>query len=635
MTAAKIFVRAAWLGLLFSSLAYAQKTGELPILPTPNGAILRWYLPAQTFPNGNAFRLERSNPDGSKTNIKVQSPLPRALILEQKLLDTKLYDYLVRLYTTPPKSDSEKFQRGIFDLKALADPKLSRVLGVLYSDSKLLAGKKYTYRVFVGNAQLGAASVTTGQSPAVPVVGRITPSLSPTRITLAWATPTAGNIVAYRIFRAEGNGALLPLQLEPFLPSGKTPQFVDDSFEPNKTYRYAVSSIDIFGREGKPSATISVDARDAAPLEPPRLLDIVRLDDRLELRFAPILDKRVREIVVYRGSNVDKLLPYATIPASTKSFTDSKVIPGTSYAYALAVRTGQTQSARGNPKVAKAINTTPPKPPGGVKVVADSKTFKVSWAKSLEPDLQGYLVYRSSSKTTPLSESTLLSGSPITQTSFTDTQPEGLEQTYFYRVVAVNTSGVRSSASTPVAATQQDKTPPAPPVLLNVKALENSIGLSFSNTDPETVQLLLFRISPQGRVQLVKKLPANASGFIDTTMIPNIPYVYTLFALDKNGNRSKPSNSMVGTAVLREAPPAPSGVKLEFKNSKATLTWNRAKARTYFVLYRQRGSEWIQVSEVIDATTYTFGAQKGEKYALRAIDLAGNLSDYSAILEIK
>jgi fibronectin type 3 domain-containing protein len=621
--------------VVFSSLAHAQKTGELPILPTPNGAVLRWYLPNQTFPSGKAFRLERTNPDGSRTNIAVQSPMPRAEVERQKLVDTKLFDYLEQLYSTPPTNDNEKFQRGIFDLKALADPKLSRALGVIYTDSGLQTGKKYSYKVFVGTAQLGASSVVTGQSPAVPVVGRITPSLAPTRISLSWATPANADVVAYRVLKAEGSGAFVPVQLEPYFPNGNTPSFVDDNFDPSKTYRYAVSSIDIFGREGKQSLAIAVDARDAAPLTPPRLLDIARLDDRLELRFTPVEDKRVTEIVVFRGSNVDKLLPYTKIPANSRSFVDKNVVGGTSYAYALAVQAKQALSGRSSPKVAKAINTTPPKTPSGLKTVTDTKTIRLTWAKNPEKDLLGYLVYRSSSKTAALSEAALLTGKPISQNSFTDTQPEGLNQQFFYRIVAQNTSGVRSVASGVIGATLTDKTPPVAPVLLNVSALENSVGLTFNSTDPETVQLLVFRVSPQGRLQLVKKLPANATGFIDTTMIPNLPYVYTVFAVDKNGNRSKPSNSMVGTAVLREAPPTPTNIKLVFKNGKATLTWTRAKARTYVVVYRQRGSEWIQVSEVLDATTHTFSAQKGEKYALRAIDLAGNLSQYTAPIEIK
>jgi fibronectin type 3 domain-containing protein len=632
----KSFTLIAWFFItFFSSLAHAQKTGELPILPTPNGAILRWYLPNQTFPSGKTFRLERTNPDGSSTNIAIASPMAREEVEKQKLVDVKLFDYLEKLYATPPANDNEKFQRGIFDLKALADPKLSRALGVIYTDSGLQAGKKYSYKVFFGASQLGSSSLVTGQSPAVPVVGRITPSLAPTRISLSWATPANADIVAYRVFKAEGSGAFVPVQLEPYFPNGNTPNFVDDNFDPTKTYRYAVSSIDLFGREGKQSAAVAVDARDAAPLEPPRLLDVARLDDRLELRFTPVQDKRVTEIVVFRGSNIDKLLPYTKIPASSRSFVDKNVVGGTSYAYALAVQAKQTLSGRSSPKVAKAINTTPPKTPSGVKVAADTKTIRLTWAKNPEKDLSGYLVYRLSSKTAPLSQAALLTGKPISQTSFTDTQPEGLNQQFFYRVVALNTSGVRSASSDVVGASLSDKSPPVAPVLLNVSALENSVGLTFNNTDPDTVQLLVFRVSPQGRLQLVKKLPANATGFIDTTMIPNLPYVYTVFAVDKNGNRSKPSNSMVGMAVLREAPPPPTNIKLSFKNGKATLTWTRAKPRTYVVVYRLRGTEWIQISEVLEAGTFTFNAQKGEKYALRAIDLAGNLSDYTAPLEVK
>ena len=625
--------RGLGLGLAFSSLAAAQKTGELPILPTPNGAVLRWYLPNQTFPSAG-FRLERTNPDGTKTQVAIASPMPKAEVERQKLLDPKLYDYLQKLYSSPPQTDNEKFQRSIFDLKALSDPKMARVLGVLYTDSGLQTGKKYSYRVLAGSSVVGLSSVVTGKSPTVAVVAKITPSLTPSKITLTWAVPQGGDIVAYRVFKADSSNIFVPVSAEPIFASGTNPSYTDNAITPDRIFQYSISSLDIFGREGARSAVIRVNASLAAPLVAPRIIDIARPDDRLELRFTPVTDKRVTQIWVYRGSNIDKLALLAKLPATASSYKDNAVLGGTSYAYALAVQTGSSLSPRGAAKVATAVNTTPPKMPSQTTIKADTKTVLLTWAKNSEKDLAGYLIYRSNRKTTPLNQADLLTGAPIKAANYTDTLPVGSDLTYVYRIVAINTSGVRSAPSAFVAATLTDKTPPAAPVLVNVTALENSVGLTFQNSDPDAVRLELYRVSPQGRLQLVKKLAPNVTGFIDTTAIANLPYVYTLIAIDAKGNRSSASNRMVGTAVLT-LPPAVPVAKIQVKNGVALLTWTRAKPRTYFIIYKQRGTEWIQITEVIDDTKYSLaGVKKGEKYTIRAIDLAGNLSDYSAPLEI-
>jgi fibronectin type 3 domain-containing protein len=636
----KILLTRAAIGLigLLLSLATAQKTGELPILPTPNGAILRWYLPAQTFPS-RGFRLERTNPDGSRSNIAISSPMPKPEVERQKLLDPKLYDYLQKLYSNPPKDSNEKFQRGIFDLKALASSNMARVMGILFEDKGLQAGKKYVYRVIaLGSSEtlVGLSSVVTGQTPAVPVVEKISSSQTPGRISLSWAVPKNGNgdIVAYRVFKAESN-IFVPVQVEPLFPSGAIPNFVDDQISPDKIYQYRISSIDIFGREGQPSQAISVDASLAAPLVPPRILEIATPDDRLELRFTPNQDKRVSQILIYRGSDIDKLTLLTKIAPNAKNFTDSKVIGGISYAYALAVQSGSSISPRSPAKVATAINSTPPKTPSQAKISSSTNSLSLTWAANPEPDLWGYLIYRSTNKDTALKDAVLLNPTPLKTPKFTDTLLQGSTLEYSYQIVAINTSAIRSQPSQTISASLTDQTPPATPILLNVSPLENSVGLTFSSSDPDTTQILIYRVSPQGRLQLIKKLAANATGYIDTTAIANLPYVYTIIAIDKNGNRSQASNRMVGTAVLTQAPPVPS-VKIQISNNTAVLTWTRAKPRTYFIIYQQRGTQWIQISEVIDATSYTLQTiKKGEKYALRSIDLAGNLSEYSNTLEIR
>ena len=60
----KILMTMLGIGLLAAPVN-AAKVGGLAALPTPDGAILRWYLPGQMIPKGG-FTLHRSGTNGEE-----------------------------------------------------------------------------------------------------------------------------------------------------------------------------------------------------------------------------------------------------------------------------------------------------------------------------------------------------------------------------------------------------------------------------------------------------------------------------------------------------------------------------------------------------------------------------------------
>ncbi len=90
-------------------------------------------------------------------------------------------------------------------------------------------------------------------------------------------------------------------------------------------------------------------------------------------------------------------------------------------------------------------DTTPPTAPQNLASTPGNGVVSLTWNANAEPDLAGYNVYRSTS--TPVSTSgTPLNGSLLTSTSYLDaTVANGV--TYFYAVVAVDTSANASAPS--------------------------------------------------------------------------------------------------------------------------------------------------------------------------------------------
>ncbi len=130
--------------------------------------------------------------------------------------------------------------------------------------------------------------------------------------------------------------------------------------------------------------------------------------------------------------------------SSAADFTWSGPSPGTSGQ----PNAGQSFSGGGPPP-----DTTPPAAPTGLLAVAGTGEVQLDWNANAEPDLDGYVLERSTSFGGPFAA---LHGAVLEQTSYLDIDVAN-GTTYFYRLSAVDLSG-NSSATGPVV----DATPEAP-----------------------------------------------------------------------------------------------------------------------------------------------------------------------------
>ena len=90
----------------------------------------------------------------------------------------------------------------------------------------------------------------TSSRPPLPRACRLD---APNSIELNWDRNTEEDLNGYRIYRAEGNGAM-----EKVGDVSAVPSFSDRKVEAGKTYRYAVSAMDQAGNESPRSAPVDV-----------------------------------------------------------------------------------------------------------------------------------------------------------------------------------------------------------------------------------------------------------------------------------------------------------------------------------------------------------------------------------------
>ena len=94
------------------------------------------------------------------------------------------------------------------------------------------------------------------------------------------------------------------------------------------------------------------------------------------------------------------------------------------------------------------VDTTPPDVPGGLVASAGDGLVDLGWSANAEPDLAGYIVHRATNAAGPFDR---LTGQGLTGTQYTDTTVVN-GTTYYYVVLAEDTSGNVSAASSAVSA---------------------------------------------------------------------------------------------------------------------------------------------------------------------------------------
>jgi hypothetical protein len=138
---------------------------------------------------------------------------------------------------------------------------LATVDGNQYVDSSVILGRHYQYVVqaVVGDSaesETGSPATATATdlfAPAAPRGATAVAALN--SIELGWERNAEPDIAYYRVYRAEGDGAL-----SVFADRVENPAFSDRQVTGGKRYRYAISAVDGAGNEGEQTAPVQAVA---------------------------------------------------------------------------------------------------------------------------------------------------------------------------------------------------------------------------------------------------------------------------------------------------------------------------------------------------------------------------------------
>ncbi len=633
------------------------------------GVRLAWTLPTTLLPR--EYRILRRE---SRKNVYEPLATVRRLPRQQwgpyipedvsaGAVDT--VELLLTLAEDPRQPDSLRREViGLLQEMLIDDfPRVAPLFGTTYLDTTARAGRRYDYALMVNGETIAEAlDVPAGvvQLPDPPknLRGKAADSL---RIQLLWDFKGGQRrgIWGYFVWRqAPGDTGFVRMNRRPiitlWLDENVPAEYLYaevEELQKGATYRYRVSAVDVFGREGPWSEPVAVVARDVRPILPPVGV-VARPDgDSVVISWEAAPDYRAAGYHVYRwpyGMDTARVrLTKAPLPATARSFVDHPGEQPTEYV-AYAVSTVTEDGEEGEPSLPHVVpvpDIIPPPPPRYLLGFAEVGKAHLSWTRSSAPDVWGYEVARALS---PTDIFTLVSPRIVEDTTFTDIlTPQAGRTSFWYKVRAVDRRGNRSEWTPAVLVLLPDIVPPPAPYFTEAAAEDGAVRLRWEiGAAGDLLGFWLNRYEDTLQTPVTLNdgtpLPATAREFRDSLIEPGRTYWYELVAIDSAFNLSPPSERIAGQAYSTQPPVAPTVDSVYAVAEGIAIVWSARTADNAAIVVERStdGERFIPISPLLPVSQRRFvdtAVRPGQVYyyrlRLRSLQ-TGNWSAPSAVAAV-
>lgn len=613
---------------------------SLQAATAPEGVVLRWVIFGRPYPDGG-FHLYRRRQGGAFERATGE-PVKRLTLAEIERAYGKPFSDLMHGFFGEVARDKRAAQEFALAVRCDIDLRAARSAGVYFLDTGAARGARYDYelRAIVGGREERWASfegVEAGGAVSIAEPTELKAAVVAEGVELTWKR--VPEIYAYVVYRAAEEGGKPERIANPAAfftldaPDAKEPspcRFLDEAAPVGKTVWYAVTALDIFGRESPITRRLKVEVRDSVPPPPPKGMHAEIREGIVRLRWGAVEAHDLAGYHVYRASG-DAPERLTREPVNATSHQDRPPGPGAFLYFARAVDTSGNESAAGGGALVKIEDREPPAKVARVRAAAEKGRVTLEWAGVADKDLSHYAVFRSTAADGPW-----MRVGEAKETRFEDTMAESIGGPMWYRVRAIDTSGNEGEPSNAAEAMLPDTVPPAAPSLVRAVSTDKGVRLEWELLDEGDVagvrvEWAAAENGPWSDVSgLVreKRFMTAKSGW------------FRVVAEDASKNRSPPSNVLSVTPVDRTPPARPEGVTARAFEDGIRLSWraNVEEDLEGYVVERMEEGEWRQVGEAVgrpEAVDWTARRGIPHRYRVVAFDRAGNRSEPSQAVEAK
>lgn len=489
-------------------------------------------------------------------------------ILLKSVFDTTIYAFdpdlefftAIMKEVTKEAIEGEPFLFINLLIKSFQSQWFADFLGIFYEDKTVVYGKSYEYKInkIANNRELllgiSEPIVTELFKPENPVDQFIVEQRNQ-KFELDWKVDPQ-RYYAVNIHQIFSSGAVIRVNENPLMTSEVTdslgnvrypsPKFKIDSLEVGKEYSYSLTGLDFFGEETVRTDTISRIFRDEVPPPPPTNLKGKADSMKVNLTWNLSVAEDMRDFQLLRSKLSEGPFESVFSTNDAASYVDTLKVPGPYYYYLSAFdHAGNEASSR---KIFVDVqDVSPPRKPENLTVKADTGKLVLNWRTNEEPDLAGYLVYRTVNEA-KRRNFVLVTSSILKDTTMIQLLPKHVRNQFFYQVVAVDTSFNRSLPSDFAVGRMPDVLVPERP---QIKKVTYESGVSIiewiGNVDRDLAGYYVYRSDSSellGQRVNVDIVARDIVKFSDRSAFANHNYFYRVAAVDSAGNESEFSPSV-------------------------------------------------------------------------------------------
>jgi len=373
--------------------------------------------------------------------------------------------------------------------------------------------------------------------PSLPKVKQVRTLSDMTAIALEWTPIYEGEIDGYNIYRADGGKEAILIKT---VKDRYSSHYLDSGLEPGREYVYRITAYQD-ERESPPSDPVRAKTL-PAPEPVPFVTAVDHLPRKAKIIWRPHPNLRVDGYIIERGDTAEgSWKKVATLKGRLQAeYIDKGLKDNRVYFYRVIART--CDGVLSAPSAVVRASTKPR--PSIVRGLKASKglprRIELEWQPNPEPDIDHYRVYRSIFEIGPY-----LSIARTKKTHYTDPiNEDGVKR--YYKVTAVDKDGLESfKQDSPAVGETLPK--PKPPIITQKRFDGRTVYLEWFSPDNRAVSYIVKKREILGLLKYNEYEYKNitTTHFTDTDLKPDAKYVYRVYAVDRYGLVSKPSEEII------------------------------------------------------------------------------------------
>lgn len=530
--------------------------------PDQDGVVLRWTFCIDSVLPSRSYTILRKEKDQSDfVPIGISTAVPIEKWKEYSTISSKTLDTIRRLIdvSVDPRKSKDIRKKAVISLQKLhllRPEQYARLFGLYFVDTTASSKKIYDYKIEFNQQEVVELENVSLRYLEAKTVRNFQVKSMTNSVQLQWKlfNDFPRGILGYIVYKKspETFDFVRQPQIHYVFNSTDT-ELIDFTIEdrnvfPGTRYTYAITPIDVFGREGLRSDTMSVIPRSSDDDRVPNNFAASFVGDSVVLSWEKPAVPLVNGYHIYRYPTNNKeekvRITKNPINADTKMFVDKPMGQLTDFfSYVITtINNNGVESATSSEQKVALPNTAAPDMPNYLTTQGIRKGIILSWQRSKAKDVIGYELFRSESED---GEFYPVESMLVKDTFYVDilTSNENAS-TFWYQVRAVDRYGNKSSLTLVTPGFAVGNSTPKSVQLQDAFIKDDKVVLQWTNEQNQKTQGFWVNRYNDTSYSPITINSAFIIGneFVDSSMLNKQQYWYEVIAVDSNFNYSQPSN---------------------------------------------------------------------------------------------